>query len=336
MDFSLFCFAHDGTGDTRRIPYDLLLEAARLADRHGFAAVWAPEPHFHPFGGLRPNPAQAAAAVAAVTERVEIRAGSVVGPDYDLTRFAQEWATVDNLSGGRVALSFGPGWPGPDFVLAPEDYPQRREALMRTLGTVRQLWHEGATGTGADRIFPAPVRPEVPVWLTSAGSAGSFREAGELGVGVLTHLLCQSLEELAEKTAVYREAYTGTGAPRVALLLPALLGPDRAAVRQAVRAPFLRTDAGRLRQAPGEVLRGVDPADLDPEDLEFLVERAFDRHVGTGGLFGRVEDAAGLLDRVAAAGVDEVACMVDFDLETSTVHTGLGHLAALKDTWRAR
>ncbi|MDH6711400.1 natural product biosynthesis luciferase-like monooxygenase protein [Kitasatospora sp. MAA19] len=300
-----------------------------------------PERHFHPFGGIHPNPAQTGAAVAAVTDRVEIRAGSVVGPLYDLTRFAEEWAAVDNLSDGRVGLSFGPGWPGPDFVLAPEDYSQRREVLVQTIDAVRRLWRqeafEPADGTAelaTKRIFPAPVQPEAPVWLTSAGSAESFREAGRLGVGLLTHLLCQNLEELAEKIAVYHEAYSGTEAPRVALMLPTLLGQDREVVRETVRAPFLRTDAGRLLRAPGDVLRGVDPDDLDPDDLEFLVEHAYDRYFDTGGLFGQAEDAARLLDRVAETGVDEVACMIDFDVEASAVLASLGHLTALKDAWQ--
>ena len=38
--------------------YRLLLEGAKFADEHGFAAVWTPERHFHAFGGLYPNPAR--------------------------------------------------------------------------------------------------------------------------------------------------------------------------------------------------------------------------------------------------------------------------------------
>ncbi|MFE0178433.1 MupA/Atu3671 family FMN-dependent luciferase-like monooxygenase [Streptomyces sp. NPDC059002] len=341
MDFSLFYFAHDGVGGTRRMPRQLLLEGARFADRHGFTAVWTPERHFHPFGGIHPNPALTSAAIAAVTDRVEIRAGHVVGPRPDPIRIAEEWAAVDNLSDGRVALSFGPGWPSNDVVLAPEEYSQRREALMRTIDTVRRLWRQetfeladGTAEPAPQRIDPAPVRPEVPVWLTSAGSLETFRATGRLGAGVLTHLLCHNLEELAKKITIYREAYTGTGAPRVALMLPTFLGPDREAVRDTVRVPFLRTKAGLLLQAPGDLLQGVDPEELDPEDLEFVVEQAFDRYFETGGLFGEADVAARLLDRLAEIGVDEVACMIDLDVEADAVLAGLDRLAALKDAWQ--
>ncbi|MFB6435610.1 MupA/Atu3671 family FMN-dependent luciferase-like monooxygenase [Streptomyces sp. NPDC056411] len=341
MDFSLLYFAHDGAGGSRQMPGDLLLEGARLADRHGFTAVWTPEQHLHPFGGIYPNPALTGAAVAAITDRVEIRAGNVVGPLHAPIRFAEDWAVVDNLSKGRVALSFGPGWPSPDFVLPPEDYSQRREVLLRTIDTVRQLWRQeafeladGTAEPATKRIYPAPVRPEVPVWLTSAGSTETFQAAGQLGAGLLTHLLCQNLDELAKKITIYREAYTGTAAPRVALMLPTFLGHDREMVRETVRVPFLRTKAGLLLQAPSDLLPGVDPDDLDPEDLEFVVDQAFDRYFENGGLFGQVEVAARLLDRVAEIGVDEVVCMIDLDVEASAVRASLGHLATLKDVWQ--
>ncbi len=58
---------------SRRMParaatsYRLLLEGAKFADTHDFEAVWTPERHFHPFGGLYPNPSVTSAAVAAIT-----------------------------------------------------------------------------------------------------------------------------------------------------------------------------------------------------------------------------------------------------------------------------
>ena len=99
MDFSLFYFANDSRESAGR-RYELLIEGARFADENGFTAVWTPERHFHPFGGLYPNPAVTGAAVAAVTKRVQVRAGSVVSPLHHPLRIAEEWSVVDNLSGG--------------------------------------------------------------------------------------------------------------------------------------------------------------------------------------------------------------------------------------------
>ena len=102
--------------------------------------MWTPERHFHAFGGLYPNPAVTGAAVAAVTERIKIRAGSVVLPLQNSIRVAEEWSVVDNFSKGRVGISFASGWQINDFVLAPHNYATRKEVMLREIETVRQLW----------------------------------------------------------------------------------------------------------------------------------------------------------------------------------------------------
>jgi len=76
VDFSLFFFSADGTaGEDQR--YRLLLESARFADANGFSAVWTPERHFQAFGGLYPNPSVLSAALAMITQHVQIRAGKL-------------------------------------------------------------------------------------------------------------------------------------------------------------------------------------------------------------------------------------------------------------------
>src|SRR5260370_41036125 len=79
IGFSLFYFAADAGEETGN-KYRLLLAGAKFADAHGVQAVWTPERRFHPFGGLYPNPSVTGAAVAAITQHVAIRAGTVVLP----------------------------------------------------------------------------------------------------------------------------------------------------------------------------------------------------------------------------------------------------------------
>ena len=82
----------------------------KFADEHGFHAIWLPERHFNQFGGLFPNPSVIGAALAMVTRNIQIRSGSIVAPLHHPVRIAEEWAVVDQLSGGRVGLSFASGW----------------------------------------------------------------------------------------------------------------------------------------------------------------------------------------------------------------------------------
>jgi natural product biosynthesis luciferase-like monooxygenase protein len=345
MDFSLFYFANDSTeaGGDR---YRLLLDGARFADTHGFSAVWTPERHFHPFGGLYPNPAVTGAAVAAITDRIGIRAGSVVAPLHSPFRIAEEWAVVDNLSGGRVGLSFASGWHAVDFALRPENYADRRTVLLDTVEQVRRLWR-GETVTALDgvgveqpiAVYPPPVQRELPVWVTSAGGVETFRAAGRSGAGLLTHLLGQDLDDLAGKIVEYRRAIAerpdADGWPgHVVVMVHTFLGEDDDAVRELVREPL----CGYLRSSLGLLLgsghagnaRRIDPATLKERDVDFLVRRSFDRYFDDGGLLGTVEKGQRIVARLRDLGVDEIACLIDFGVDTKAVLAGLEHLDALR------
>lgn len=344
MDFSLFYFANDSR-EYEGNRYQLLLDGAKFADRNGFSAVWTPERHFHPFGGLYPNPAVTGAAVAAVTERIQIRAGSVVSPLHHPLRIAEEWAVVDNISGGRAGVSFASGWNAADFVLAPGNYEDRHGLVREHVEQVRALWR-GETmsltdGVGTQRdvaIYPQPVQRRLPVWVTSAGSVETFRAAGRLGTGVLTHLLGQEPEELAMKITAYREAlaerpdHDGWNG-HVALMVHTFLGDDEAEVKEQVRKPlsdYLGSSLRMLLGARYDGARMVDPKKLSAADTEFIIGRAFDRYFESGGLLGTVDKAARNAAAFAALGVDEVACLIDFGLPHKAVLEGLDLLEGVR------
>src|SRR5437773_21809 len=124
-EFSLFFFSAD-CAERKDNKYQMLLEAAKFADSHRFAAVWTPERHFQRFGGLYGSPSVTGAALAVVTKHVSIRAGSVVLPLQNPLRVAEEWSMIDNLSNGRVGMSVASGWHVNDFVLSPDTYHNRR------------------------------------------------------------------------------------------------------------------------------------------------------------------------------------------------------------------
>src|SRR5580700_6831271 len=123
---SLFFFSADSAEQPSN-KYQMLLESAKFADEHGFTAVWTPERHFQRFGGLYGSPSVTSAALAVLTKNISIRAGSVVLPLQDPLRVAEEWAMIDNLSNGRVAIAAAFGWHVNDFVLSPGTYKDRHK-----------------------------------------------------------------------------------------------------------------------------------------------------------------------------------------------------------------
>lgn len=347
MKFGILFFASGGAG-SQAGKYRLLLEAARIADRGGLCAVWTPERHFHPFGGLFPNPAVLGAALAPITERIQIRAGSLISPLHHTLRIAEEWSVVDNLSGGRAAISFGAGWNVDDFLFFPERYERRQACMYEQIELVRRLWRgEELSETNSFGrpvrvlLYPQPVQPELPVWVTSSGNVETFASAGRHGANVLTHLIGQDLPTLGEKIeryrAAWRESRGSASQGKVSLMLHTFVGPDMAAVEGKVRAPFreyLRSavQLEQLAAAAGGVISGghrIEPHQITPAALEELLDLSFERYLESGSLIGTPERCLRMVERLEAIGVDEVACLIDFVDDPEAVLESLDHLCGV-------
>jgi natural product biosynthesis luciferase-like monooxygenase protein len=340
VDFGLFYFASDDEPDGD--PYRLLLDGAKFADEHDFSAVWTPERHFQEFGGLYPAPSVTATAVAMVTQRVAIRAGSVVLPLHHPVRVAEEWSVIDNLSHGRVGIAFASGWLHDDFVFAPGNYAERRQVMIDGIATIRSLWRgEPARmpgGTGAEievRTRPRPVQPELPVWLSSGGTPSTVRAAGEIGANLITHLLGQDIAELAKLITLYRDAsrrHHGRDG-HVTLMMHAFVGPDRDQVLRSIREPFigyLRTSLDLVRILGQRMGVDIDPRTVSADDLDALLSHAFERYVDASGLLGTPAHCLDLITSLSEIGVDEVACLIDFGVPAQEVLDSLPHLSEVQ------
>lgn len=361
IDFSLYYFASDEGEKGVTNKYELLLEGAKFADKHGFAAVWTPERHFHAFGGLYPNPSVISGALATMTENVQIRAGSVVLPLHHPARVAEEWAVVDNLSNGRVGISFAAGWQPNDFVFQPENFDQRKQIMFEQIEQVRSLWRgEKITYTGGNgpidiQTLPRPVQDELPTWVTAAGNPDTFRQAGANGYFLLTHLLGQSVDELGQKIAIYRQAWRDNGHHHkqhgkdghVTILLHTLIGEDLATVKELVRKPmtdYLRSSVFLIRQAawsfptfkqkadesgqtPQEVF---DNQELTEGEMDALLDHAFERYFAHSGLLGDLDKGLKMVGALKQIGIDEIACQIDFGVSTADTLAHLPYLNRLR------
>lgn len=341
---SVFFFSHSDQGPEPD-RYAFVLEIATLADELGFHAVWIPERHFHPFGGLFPNPAVVAAALAVRTQRIGLRAGSVVLPLHHVARVAEEWGVVDALSNGRVGVSLASGWNRTDFVLGRCDFGLRRDHMLATVDTLESLWQGGQASftagerTESVRTYPVPLQPRIPLWLTATSGSATFAEASRRGLRVLTAYLQQGREELERNIGHYRERFTARapqGAPHVTLMVHACAAPT---VREALAAV-----AEPLTTYQGQFLdlhtRGSDPSDGQPpltaEERRELARYAAYKYASERGLVGDPATIAARLRYLAAIGVDEVACLVDFGLAPELVTQTLRRLADIAGTCPAK
>ena len=349
LDFSLFYFADDNAthGEDK---YRLYREGALFADRNELTAVWTPERHFHEKAGLYPNPSVLSAALATITKHVKLRAGSVVLPLHNSLRVAEEWSVVDNLSNGRAGVSFTSGWMPNDFAFFPERYPTKRDEMFRGIEEVQRLWRGesilGHDGLGKEielRIFPKPINPELPIWLTCSGGPEMFDKAGELGCHVLTALLTQSIEEVTPKIQLYRDSLARHGhdprSGKVTMMMHTFIGEDPEAVLQEVRAPLTKY----LKSHMNLIETGAQSLNLDinihehddPERYrDQMAAFAFERYYRTSSLIGTPSSCLKMIERLKAIGVDEVACLIDFGVDVDSVLESLEHLVVLRELSR--
>jgi iturin family lipopeptide synthetase A len=348
-DFSVCYFGDYPAATAPAEKYRSIIDTARFADEHGFHALWMPERHFHSFGGLFPNPAVLAAALARETRRIRLHAGSVVLPLHDPVRVAEEWSMVDNLSGGRIGIGCAPGWHARDFVFFPEHFGRHRDLMYAHLAELRRLWRgepvlrRGGDGEDVEvRLFPRPVQQTPPMFAAIVGRRESYELAARHDLGVITNLMTQSVEQLAENVAHYRKTRAEHGldaeAGRVVVLLHTYLGEDAERTRaEAFRplAAYLRASLSLFGQVATSLGVGVDVDGAAEEDLDYVFRRAYGRYCDARALIGSVEDSTRTVDAVRDAGADEIAALVDFGVTPQQLRRGLSHLDRLRRHYHA-
>lgn len=340
VDLSLFFFSSVGVSDAF-CRYDLLMQCVELADQEGLHAVWIPERHFSDFGALFPNPSVLGAAIAATTRRIAIRAGSVIMPLHDPLRLAEEWGVVDNLSGGRVGISFATGWNPDDFVLQPDAYADRRERIADQIATVQSLW-SGASilrRNGAGDLInvftrPRPLQSKLPVWLTAV-RAGGFEHAARLGTNVLSGLMEMREEDLADAVSHYRALYGGGDTPRVTLTLHTYVDTVPGRAMQLARQPLAEYLGTYLDGGRSAIEQRADVADevwqISAADRHAILHSMADRYIATRSMIGTPTEAVSVCRRMHAIGVNEIACLVDFGLPPGYVLAGIEELIRVRD-----
>lgn len=343
MDFSIMFFSGGANDDLAAGRYGQIQQAARLADQAGLKRIWLPERHFVQFGALHPNPALLAAHLSGMTSTIRLAAGSVVAPLHDPIRIAEEWSMVDNLSGGRVDVALASGWLRSDFVLAPECYATRKSEFRKRVRQVRELWSgaslarqvEGRSHSVA--IRPAPLQPSLPLWITAARSIDTFRYAGSVGANVLTYLVDLGFEGLEPAIAAYRKAREDNGYEPdegvVTVMVHCCLGDDSAEVRRAVAGPYRKYLFDNR-----ELMLQLDrPADaIDDKTFGEMADIQFERVFENLSLIGSFAAAHRTLDRLAAIGIGEVACLIDFVEKDSMTINAVTDIASLRQSYCER
>ena len=226
MQFGLFGGARTkrGVGLEDSQGYESFIEYVIEADRLGFRQFFMVEHHFTGQGQVSAS-MTLLAYLAARTRHIRLGTAVVVLPWHNPVLVAEQVATLDLLSGGRVDFGIGKGYRQAEFDGFCIPMAEATERFDEAAEIIRKAWttpHDKDGGRFSHHgkrwhydnivVEPAPVqRPHPPLWL-AAGSHDSIRRAAREGYNLLLDQLAQ-IDQITQRIAIFREECEKTGRP---------------------------------------------------------------------------------------------------------------------------
>ncbi|MGH7124107.1 MAG: LLM class flavin-dependent oxidoreductase [Stellaceae bacterium] len=195
MKFGYFTLSdnhyENNTRDANRFVADILDETV-YADELGYHSAWIGEHHFNSLGVLS-CPDLVLAHAAARTKKIRLAPAVTVLPLHNPIRVAEQWATLDLLSGGRVDWAAGRGYDKREYEPFGVSFEENQAIFEEGMALVQRLWssggerisHHGKYHRFDDvRITPQPIQKPIPTYVGSF-SKPSIELAARLGCGVV-------------------------------------------------------------------------------------------------------------------------------------------------------
>ena len=139
MDFALFSHVPWPEGTEPKQVYDDITEEFVLGEELGFKSAWMAEHHFTRYG-LGSAPMVLASNILAKTTTLRLGSAVLVSPLHLPTRLAEETATLDVLSGGRLDVGFGRGAAGSEYNIANVPGEESQSRFQESIRIVEGLW----------------------------------------------------------------------------------------------------------------------------------------------------------------------------------------------------
>jgi alkanesulfonate monooxygenase SsuD/methylene tetrahydromethanopterin reductase-like flavin-dependent oxidoreductase (luciferase family) len=280
--------------------------------------MWLAELHFDPQRSVLAAPLTIASAVAARTRRIGIGIAVQVLPLCHPLRVAEEAATVDQISRGR--LIFGVGRSGlprtyEDYGVS---YAESRDRFAEVLDIVEQAWSSPAVSYSGKyyrvdnvAVTPKPYQKPSPPIRIAAASPDTYPAVGARGSPIFINARHGSFAEFAPAIREYRAAYSAAGHKgrgEVYLRVPTYLAETPARARGEPRQSlmhFYREQAERLRDSLSRA--GTRAIEGRAERLQRLENLTYDEALAGQVLVGTPDEVAARLHELAdELGIDGI------------------------------
>jgi alkanesulfonate monooxygenase SsuD/methylene tetrahydromethanopterin reductase-like flavin-dependent oxidoreductase (luciferase family) len=220
MEVGVYHEFHCRPDQTPAAAFAEALAQIEAADRWGLDAIWLAEIHQQARRSVLTAPLTVASAIAARTRRIKIGTGVQVLPLCHPLRLAEETATIDQISEGRLLFGVGRSGNPRSYVAYGVPYSESRERFLETLEIVKRAWtqpsfsYEGKyyNFNNASAV-PQPYQKPCPPIRVAAASEETFPSLGEAGYPIFVAVRSGSLSGLAPDLKAYRKAYKAAGHP---------------------------------------------------------------------------------------------------------------------------
>jgi alkanesulfonate monooxygenase SsuD/methylene tetrahydromethanopterin reductase-like flavin-dependent oxidoreductase (luciferase family) len=289
--------------------FDQALSEVAAADRWGLDAIWLAELHGAPERSVLSAPMMVASAIAACTERVRIGIAVQVLPLSHPLRLAEEAATVDQVSRGRLIYGIGRSGVVRTYEEYGISYDESRERFAETLEIMRLAWTQPTFSyQGKYHSFdnvalsPKPYQKPYPELRMAGATPETFPAIGKLGFPVFVAVRQGPFKQLVPYIEAYREAYKAAGHPgrgQVYLRVPAYLAETeqraRAELEQSLMS-FFRYQAELQRDSARR--SGGEVAAQRMKRVEMLEKLSFDEALATQVICGTPDSFTARLKEV--------------------------------------
>jgi alkanesulfonate monooxygenase SsuD/methylene tetrahydromethanopterin reductase-like flavin-dependent oxidoreductase (luciferase family) len=200
--------------------FDNAFDLVEVAERGGLHAVWLAELHFSPRRSVLASPMLLAGAIGARTSKIKIGTAVQILPLCHPLQLAEEAATVDHVSRGRLIFGVGRSGFARTYAHYGVPYAESRERFAETLEVVQRAWTED-TFTHTGKYFqyhdvcvvPKPYQKPHPPIRVAATSVDTFPAIGAQGFDLFAAVRTGTLSELAPNLVAYRAAHAKGGHP---------------------------------------------------------------------------------------------------------------------------
>jgi len=240
-----------------RDPYKQTYEIAAFAEEAGFSTLTTGHHHFRL--GNQSDPLTLMAAVAARTNTIRLGTGIFLLPIHHPLRVAEQIATLDQISGGRISLGVGTGWYAPEYDAYGARFNERGARMEDALKILKLAWTEENIrwegrfhAFSGITVYPRPLqRPHPPLWVAGVVDAAVER-AARLGDAWLWGPV-QSLAKGKACLDVYRGACARLGKkPDFILRRFAWMKPTRREVEDEMLGRYVNGLLAHWRQSSDE------------------------------------------------------------------------------------